>query len=234
MAEVCKRPEWVAPWTAILATWALCGTWLVSTPVGRQATVDERVRMVEAFGGRIDDAEYARLRANPPLLAYFTSGGRLLLAPPMTLLAALAVWLLARARGPQMPQIVPAEGATQTAPMARTGRRASYTQALAVAVYASVVLALGQIIVTPLHYLRESLTSPLTVAAALPFVAEGTLLSRVLGAIDLFGLWWLGLLAIGAAALTRRPARGFLGHALAMYAGIAAMLAVAQAVSGGS
>ena len=44
-----------------------------------KALVDERVRQVEAFGGRIDDAAYAALQRPRPWLTYFTSGGRLLL-----------------------------------------------------------------------------------------------------------------------------------------------------------
>ena len=42
---------------------AVCGGLLLSTPVGRQALVDERVRVIEALGGRVDDAAYAALQA---------------------------------------------------------------------------------------------------------------------------------------------------------------------------
>ncbi|MFN2446816.1 MAG: YIP1 family protein [Vicinamibacterales bacterium] len=209
MAEVCERPTWVTPWILIMAAWAVCGTWLVSTPVGRQAMVDERVRLVEAFGGRMGDAEYARVQANPPLLTYFMTGGRLLLAPPLTLLAALSVWLVARARERPSRQVAHSEEASRTRQVAPEGQRTTYRQALAVTVHATMVLALGQIIATPIHYVRESLTSPLTVALFLPFVDEGTLLSRVYGVLDLFGLWWLGLMAIGTTTLTRRRRMAF-------------------------
>jgi hypothetical protein len=88
MAEICARPTWAPGWLLMLVVWAACGTWLISTPVGQQALVDERVRIVEAFGGTLDEAEYASLLARPPWQMYFTSGGRLLLTPPVTLLVA--------------------------------------------------------------------------------------------------------------------------------------------------
>ncbi len=211
MAEVVARPTWAAVWLLILSVWAACGAWLLSTAVGRQALVDERVRVVEAFGGSLDDAEYARLQARPPVSAYFTSGGRLLLAPPVTLAAATGLWLAARASQP-----------------ARTFR-----QGLAVAVHASVVLALGQLLATPLHVGRESLTTPFNLAALLP-VDEGTLLARVFGAIDVFALWWMWVLAFGAAALTNRPVRRPLAGLVAVYVGLVVIVAAIQAVSGGA
>ena len=38
---------------------------------------------------------------------------------------------------------------------------------------------------------------------------EGTLPARFFGTLDLFALWWMGLLAIGLAALTRRRVRRY-------------------------
>jgi Yip1 domain len=241
MAEICARPTWAPGWLLMLVVWAACGTWLISTPVGQQALVDERVRIVEAFGGTLDEAEYASLLARPPWQMYFTSGGRLLLTPPVTLLAALALWLAARvspayARGvsrvssgeawPRRPGGREGTDDTNGRDAEATHRLPSYSQALAVTVHASAVLALGQVIATPLHFVRESLTSPLNLAAVLPFMNEGTFPARLFGAIDLF--------AAGASAMTRRPAFPFLGRALMFYAGIAAVLAVVQGMSGGS
>ena len=35
-------------WAFILIVWAVCGWWLLSTDIGQQALVDERVRVIEA------------------------------------------------------------------------------------------------------------------------------------------------------------------------------------------
>jgi hypothetical protein len=212
MAEVVRHPVFITTWVAVLLAVLVCGGLLLSTDVGRQALVDERVRVTEALGGRVDDAQYARLQANPPYLVYFTSGGRLLVTPEMTLLVAAGVMALARIDGASV----------------------SYLTALAITVHATVVLALQQIVATPFHFIQEALTSPTTVAGVLRVFDEGTLPSRLFGAIDVFGLWWMWLLSVGLAAAAGKPARRYLWRLLAVYVGVAAMIAVGFALVGPS
>ncbi len=211
MAEVVRHPAFMTTWVVVLLAVVICGGLLLSTPVGQQALVDERVRVSESLGQRVYDAEYAGLQANPPLLAYLTSGGRLLLTPPITLLVAAGLMVLARLDGARVPM----------------------KTALAVVVHASVVLALQQVIATPLHYLYESLTSPTNVAGILRVFDEGTWPSRVFGAIDVIGLWWMWLLSVGLAAATNRPARRYLLRFTAVYVGVAAVVAAMFALAGG-
>lgn len=196
-------------WLTLLAIWAVAAVALLSTPVGRQALVDERVRVVEALGGTIDDPTYAALQAAPPYWMYAASGGRTLLLPVVTLAVAagLSLW---------------------------PGRRAGFVASLSVAVHASTVLVVQQVVATPLHYLRESLTSPFNLAAVLPWFDEGSVPARVLGTIEVFGLWWVVLLAVGCAALAGRRAREYVGPLVGAYVGVAAVVAVAVAISGGS
>ncbi len=210
MTEVVRSPALVATWVALLAVLMVCAWALLSTGVGRQALVDERVRVIEALGGRVDDAAYAGLQAHPPWLVYLTSGGRLLLTPAVTLLVAAGLMALA----------------------ALDGARVRYVVALAVTVHASVVLVLQQIVATPLHFVRESLTSPTNIAGVLPMLEEGSVPARLLGSIDVFGLWWVWLLAVGLAAATGRQARHYLWRLLAAYVGIAAVVAAVFAVLG--
>jgi hypothetical protein len=201
-----------ATWAAVLVVWLAAAGALLSSPIGRQALVDERVRVVEALGGSVDDARYQAWQADPPYLTYFTSGGRVLLLPPTTLAVATALFLWAR----------------------RHARGVRYLAALSVAVHASVVLAVQQVVATPLHLVRESLTSPFNLAALLPFFDEGSLAARVLGTVELFGLWWAGLLALGAATLTGRQARAYAGPVLGTYLGVAAAVAGVVVLMGGS
>jgi hypothetical protein len=212
MAALLAAPSWLTAWAVVLLVWLAPAGWLLSTGVGRQALVDERVGQIEAFGGRIDDAAYATLQQSPPLTAYFTSGGRLLLAPPVTVAVAAGLALLARLDGTSL----------------------SAAAALAVSVHAAVVLALQQLVAAPLQYLRESLTSPTSLAVLLPVLEDGTVGARFFGALDLFGLWWIGLLAIGVAAATGRPARRYLARMLVVYLGVAAGVAAVMALAGGS
>lgn len=199
-----------ATWALLLATGAALAVALMGTPTGRQALVDERVRMVEAVGGRVDDARYARWQAAPPYWVYATSGGRVLLLPVITLAVAAAL-----AAGP--------------------GRGRGFVRSLSVTVHASAVLVLQQAIALPLHLVRESLTSPFNIGALLPWFDEGTLPARVLGSVEVFGLWWVALLAFGCAALSGQPARRYLGPLAGVYAGVAVLVAgVVLALNGGS
>ena len=199
-------------WVTMLTIWLAAGAWLLSQPVGRQALVDERVRVVEALGGNVDDASYQAWQASPPWRTYFTSGGRALLLPVTTLLVAAGLCLWARRHAPGV----------------------GYLAALSVTVHASIVLALQQVVATPLHALRESLTSPFNLAAMLPFFDEGSVPARILGTVELFGLWWALLLAIGAAALTGRTARACAGPLVGTYLGVAAVVAGVVVLMGGS
>jgi len=87
---------------------------------------------------------------------------------------------------------------------------------------------------TPLHFVRESLTSPFNLAVLLPFFDEGSLPARFFGAIELFGLWWVWLLAIGCAVLAGRPARNFVLPLLGIYVGVAGVIAALVVLTGGS
>jgi hypothetical protein len=210
MAEVVRHPAFITTWVAVLLVVGICGGLLFSTPIGQQALVDERVRVTEAMGGRVDDATYARLQNDPPVSIYLTSGGRLLLTPPVTIAVAAGLLLLARL----------------------DGSRVTFVTALAIAVHATVVLALQQVIATPVHYLYESLTSPTNLAGVVRLFDEGSLPARLLGTIDVFGLWWMWLLAVGVSAATTRPARRYIWKLLAVYVGIAAIVAALFAVLG--
>lgn len=199
----------LAAWALLITVWT-AGAWvLLGSPVGRQALVDERVRVVEAVGGTVDDAEYSALQAHPPYWIYFSSGGRALLFPAVTLgvAAGLYVWL---------------------------GRGRGFVAALNVSIFASVALVLQQLVATPLHMVRESLTSPFNLAALLPFFDEGSLPARFFGTVELFGLWWVCLLAVGCAALAGRRAREFLVPLFGVYVAVAAVVAGLVVLTGGS
>jgi hypothetical protein len=212
LAELVGQPTWVDTWFAILIVWALCGVALLSTDVGQQALIDERVRVIETVGGTVSDAAYVALQANPPWWVYLTSGGRLLLTPAVTLITALLIAGVARL----------------------DGARASVQQGLAIAVHASVALVVGQLIATPIHYVREAMTSPLNLAAVLPLMEQGTWPARLFGTIDLFALWWGALLALGLATLTGRPVGRYAGPIFALFFGFAAVVAAVIAYFGGA
>jgi hypothetical protein len=95
---------------------------------------------------------------------------------------------------------------------------------LAIVVHASVVLAIQQLVAIPFHILRESLSSPTTLGSVLPLLEEGTWPARMAGSIDLFGLWWVALLGVGASAATGRPLTRCLLRLVGVYVAVAATI----------
>ena len=75
-------------------------------------------------------------------------------------------------------------------------------------------------------------SSPTNLAGMLRVFDEGSVPARLFGSIDVFGLWWIWLLAVGLAAAAGRPARQYVWRLLAVYLGVAAIVAALFAVVG--
>jgi hypothetical protein len=110
----------------------------------------------------------------------------------------------------------------------------TFRQSLAVAAHAGVILALRQLVAAPAGYLRESTSSATSLGSWFPGLDEASPIARFLGAIDLFVLWWIVVLAIGTAVLFQKRVRPVAGTFVGVYAGLALLLAAAMALSGGS
>ena len=207
--------------TTFLVT-AVCGVAFMQTSVGRQALVDQWERTALAFGRDVDDERYAELvvmseyGAVYALVAAFAGG-------PVLSCAVAGMAFVAFSR----------LGAARVGEDAKVPR-VSYAQVLAVAVHAGVILALRPVVATPFNYARETLASPTTLGQLLPMFDEVSPAARFFGAIDLFVVWWVIVLAIGVALLYRRSARGTVSAFIGVYVGFAALLAISMAVAGGA
>ena len=80
------------------------------------------------------------------------------------------------------------------------GYEGAFRQYLAVTAHAMLVGALGAFLLLPLRIFARDPQMMLTVAAFLPDMGEG-LLGRTLRHLDLFNLWALGLIGLGASIL---------------------------------
>ena len=92
------------------------------------------------------------------------------------------------------------------------GGDASYKQVFAVVSHAGLITVLQTVFVMPLDYARETLSSPTTLGVFVPFLDEKSFLSRLLGTIDLFQIWWLVVLAIGLGVLYKRRTGPIASH----------------------
>jgi hypothetical protein len=210
-----QQPHWAGMMLTTFLVTAGCSVPFMQTSVGRQALVDQWERTALAFGREVDDDRYAEFVA---LSAY---------APGYAVIAALA-------GGPVLSCAVAGMTFAFSRRLRPDGRRVRYVQVLAVVTHAGVVLALRPLVAAPLNYARETLASPTTLGHLLPMFDEVTPAARFLGAIDLFVVWWVIVLAIGIGVLYGRSARATVPAFIGVYVGFAALLAISMAVAGGA
>ncbi len=189
------------------------GVTFMLTDVGRQALVDQLERTALAFGQDVDETQYARFRDVSRNGVSYAAVRAVVAGPVLACGAAAVIFGLFASLG---------------------GLDASYRQTLAVTVHAGVILALRDVVVTPVNYARETLASPATMTLFVPMLDEASAAARFFGAIDLFVVWWLVVLAVGVARLYGRPARKTAAAFVGAYVGVAVILAIAMLVSGGT
>ncbi|MEW6753432.1 MAG: YIP1 family protein [Candidatus Latescibacterota bacterium] len=108
------------------------------------------------------------------------------------------------------------------------GGGVTYTQALAVSAYASLVQVLGWLVRAPLMVARETAMVHLGPGVFLSEQGLATFGGRLLAGLDLFMVWQLGIAAVGLAVLARASAlRAFALVVAAWLVWLVAMAALA-------
>lgn len=204
------RPTWAGALLVTFVVIAAGKVGLMLTPEGQQALTDQWATRAEAFGQAVTDANYQ---------TFVDLGNRAVeigaaSAVGTGLVLVFAVALLAHGlfRG-------------------RSG--ATLTQALAVSAHANAALALRELVAAPVNYVRESISSPLTLGTLFQGLDEVSAGARFLGMIDLFWVWWLLLLAFGFSAVYGRRASRLAAGFIGLYVAFGLVMAVAMVVLGG-
>ena len=213
MVLVAAAPSWLAVLAATFIVTFACGAVLLETEVGRLALVDQWERTALAFGQSVDDARYRVLEEASENGSVYAAVSALASGPLLVL--GLSLLLFGLFNGLQRGQ-------------------AQFRQLLAVVAHAGVILALRQVIAAPVNYSRETLASPTTTTMFFTMLDEASPIARFLGVIDLFVIWWAVVLALGVAAVYRRPARPLVLAFIGAYVALAAILAMVMALTGGT
>jgi hypothetical protein len=206
-------PTWAGMMALTFAVSLGCGVAFMLTDVGRQALVDQLERTALAFGRDVDETQYAQFRDVSRNGVTYAAVRALVSGPVLACGAAAVIFGLFTTLG---------------------GGEATYRQALAVTVHAGVILAVRQVVAMPVNYARETLSSPATLTMVVPMLDEASPAARFFGAIDLFVVWWLVVLALGVALLYRRPVGATAAAFVGAYVGFAVLLAIAMVLSGGT
>jgi hypothetical protein len=215
----------------VLAISTVCSVGFLQTRVGQLAALDQQVRQLESFGTVITDDSYAELRRLVPYRPAI-SAVMILIGWPLAWLAlagivhALGKRLSAQREGGE-------RGLPRRSDEASVRRRATFAQVLTVLVHASAIFAVRAVVATPINYARESLGGATSLSLVMPSFSESTFPARLVGAIDIFVVWWVALVALGLSILYRTRTLPIARWLFGAYAAGAAVLALTQALRGG-
>lgn len=212
LTEAVRHPRSLDLAVVIVAIAAVCNSGFLMTRVGQLAALDQQVRQLESFGVVITDERYEALRAMVPYRPIVTAAVIIIGWPVMWLLSARAVQWLGR----------------------RMGRgEATFQQVLTIVVHASAILAVRAIVAAPINYARESLGGATSFSIIMPAFGESTFPARLFGAVDIFIVWWVVLVALGVSILYQTRTLPIARWLFGAYAGGAAAVALTQALRGG-
>jgi hypothetical protein len=185
----------------------------LSTAVGQAVWIDAVVLQQESVGRTLTDTQYARLEATAhyaaPLFAVFQ-------VVALPLLCALVA------------------GLARAVFNAGLGGGATFRQAFAIVAHSGVVIALSQLFNLPLAYARQTMTTASNLAVFAPFLDESSFAARLLGAIDLFLIWWTISLAIGLGVLYRRRTAPIATTLIVIYVAIGVVIAAVKTAWSGA
>ena len=205
-ASVAAHPRWFGVLAVTCVIVAGGYFTLLSTEAGKRAALDQQTQMLESFGVKLNDAALDRMESQIDRARYTTPIAQIVIIP--IVLAIVAGILLGVFN-------------------AILGGDATFKQVYAILAHASVITALQTAFSIPLDYVRESLSSPTSLLALLPFIEEGSFLGRLFSSIDLFQLWGTLSIAIGLGVLYKRRTAPI---AISLYAVLFVILAAVAAV----
>lgn len=212
LTDVVRNPRSLDLGVLIVVVSAACSAGFLLTRVGQLAALDQQVRQLESLGAVITDQRYEDLRALVPYRPAISAAFIVIGWPLLGLAAARAIQQIGR----------------------RAGRgEANFAQVLAVVVHASAILAVRALVAAPLNYARESLGGATSLSMVMPAFGESTFPARLLGAVDIFIVWWVVLVAMGLSILYQTRTLPIARWLFGAYAGGAAALALTQAFRGG-
>ena len=203
-AAVVARPQWFGMAALVILVTAAATGWFFSTAVGQTAWLDQIAEQARKSGQDMPEAQWATMQKMSSYMGIIYAVSTIVIAPIMWLIVTgilFAVFNVA------------------------LGGTATFRQLFAVFVHSTAISVVQPLFVTPLNYVRETMTSATTLAVLLPMLPDKSFLARLLGMIDLFLIWQLVVLSIGLAVLYRRRTQPIATALLVVYAIIAVIVA---------
>jgi Yip1 domain len=212
-ADVAARPRWLGV-LAFIVILGAAGTFVfLSTDVGRNAMIDQQIETMRSFGVQMNDAAISRLEQGADRGKYFGPIFQAITLPLAGLLISAIAFAVFNAV---------------------LGGDARFKQVFAVVAHSGVVVCLSQMFGLPLAYAREKMTSTTNLAVFAPFLDENSFPARLLGAIDLFLIWWIVSLAIGLGILYRKRTAPIATTLIVIYVALGVIIAAIKTAASGA
>ena len=215
--SVAASPKWFGMLAVTAVLMAFFAALPMTTAGGRQAAIDvadAQMRSLQKMGIQVDaDKMHDQMEKTAGQLPYRNGGGVLVFAPIVALVLAGILFAVFNAG---------------------LGGDASFKQVFAVVVHAGAISMLALAFSGTINFFRETLDSSTNLGTLVPFMSQDSFVVYLLGAIDLFRIWWVLVLSIGLAVLYRRRTQPIAMSLLSVYAVIAIAVALFKSRAGGA
>jgi hypothetical protein len=181
-------------------------TAFMSSETGRTIVLEQQVSTMESFGMTVTDEMYTQMDAQMARSLYINPVITLIVIPIANAIVA---------------------GLLMVVFTMLLGGAGTFKQVNAIVAHAGIVIVIQQAFATPLSLATERMASA-TLGAFVPMLEETSFVALFLGAIDLFYVWWMVVLAIGLAVLYRRRTGPIAMGLLSFYVIIALLLALVR------
>ena len=208
-AAIAARPRAFGALAVSIAVIMACQYAFMSAEIGRELVLEQQVRTMESFGMTVTDEMYDQFADRLERTGVFGLLSTLVSFPIVNALVAgllLGVFTML------------------------LGGSGTFRQLYAVLAHAAIIIAVQQLFTTPLSLASEQMAGA-NLGIFFPMLEETSFIARLLGAIDLFLIWWLVNVAIGIAVVYKRRTGPVAIGLLSVYAVIALVLAAIRSGS---
>ncbi len=212
-ASIVPVPKWLGILALTTVIVALFTALPLTTEAGRQAAIDTQVQQMQSFGVTVSDQMYQQMENRSKMMPYTTGISILFVTPIFAVIIAGILFAIFNAA---------------------LGGEASFKQVFTVLAHAGAVSALSAIFSGTINYFRGAMGSVANLGALLPMLPEKSFVANLLGAIDVFLIWYIVVLAMGLAVLYRRRTQPIAIALMGVYAVIAIVIAVVKSRAGGA
>jgi hypothetical protein len=204
-AAIAARPRAAGAFAVTILLGCVVQFVFLSTEVGQNAMFDQQIAGMERFGFEVSDQMVRNLEQGLPRQRYFAVASQAVAGPVFA--AIVAALLLAVCN-------------------ALFDGTATFRQVYALLGHAGVIVVLQQLFSTPINYARAEMGTPASLAVFAPMLDPDGFAGGLLGAVDLFFIWWAVSVAIGLGVLYRRRTGPIATSLLGVYAIIALVIAL--------